>query len=71
MRKLFRGDLAKFHKMGYLPHFHAEYQGDVAVFAIEDDSILDGSLYPAKRKLVEAWMEIHKDIPVTPAIESN
>ncbi|MBU5614453.1 DUF4160 domain-containing protein [Geomonas azotofigens] len=47
--------------MGYLPHLHAEYQGDVAVFAIEDGSILDGSLPPAKRKLVEAWMVIHKD----------
>ncbi|QXE89239.1 DUF4160 domain-containing protein [Geomonas subterranea] len=49
------------YQQHHLPHLHAEYQGDVAVFAIEDGSILDGSLPPAKRKLVEAWMEIHKD----------
>ena len=37
------------------------YQGEVAVFAIEDGSILDGFLPSPKRKLVEAWIEIHKD----------
>jgi hypothetical protein len=26
-----------------LPHIHAEYQGEVAVFAINDGSILDGA----------------------------
>ena len=45
----------------HLPHIHAEYQGEVAVFAIEDGNILDGSLPTPKRKLVEAWMEIHRD----------
>ena len=39
--------------------WEAEYQ--VAVFTIEDGSILDGSLPNSKRKLVEAWIEIHRD----------
>jgi hypothetical protein len=45
----------------HLPHIHAEFQGEVAVFAIQDGSILDGSLSAPKRKLVEAWIEIHRD----------
>ncbi len=49
------------NKQHNLPHIHAEYQGEVAVFAIMDGSILDGSLPNPKRKLVEAWIEIHRD----------
>ena len=45
----------------HAPHIHAEYQGEVAVFAIEDGGVLDGGLPPPKRKLVEAWIEIHRD----------
>jgi hypothetical protein len=45
----------------HLPHIHADYQGEVAVFAIADGAILDGSLPNSKRKLVEAWIEIHRD----------
>ncbi len=49
------------NKQHNLPHIHAEYQGEVAVFAIMDGIILDGSLPNPKRKLVEAWIEIHRD----------
>ena len=49
------------NKQHNLPHIHAEYQGEIAVFAIEDGTILDGSLPTSKRKLVEAWIEIHRD----------
>jgi len=38
-----------------------EFQDEVAVFAIQDGSVLDGSLPTPKRKLVEAWIEIHRD----------
>lgn len=51
----------KDNQQHHLPHIHAEFQGDVAVFAIADGSILDGGIPPAKRKLVEAWIEIHRD----------
>lgn len=45
----------------HLPHIHAEFQSDVAVFNIADGSILEGSLPSPKRKLVEAWIEIHRE----------
>jgi hypothetical protein len=44
-----------------LPHIHAEYQGDVAVFSIPDGELLAGSIPPNKRKLVVAWIEIHRE----------
>jgi len=44
-----------------LPHVHAEYQGEVGVYSIDDGSLLSGSLPANKNKLVVAWIEIHKD----------
>jgi hypothetical protein len=44
-----------------LPHIHAEYQGDIAVFSIETGDILAGSMQKSKIKLIEAWIEIHRD----------
>ena len=49
------------NKQHHTPHVHAEYQGDIAVFAISDGSVLEGSLPLSKRKLVDAWIEIHRD----------
>ncbi len=43
------------------PHFHAEYSGHKAVFSIPDGAVLAGSLPSNKRKLVEAWIEIHRE----------
>jgi hypothetical protein len=45
----------------HLPHIHAEYQGDIAVFAIETGVLLAGSIQKSKIKLVDAWIEIHRD----------
>ncbi len=42
----------------HLPHIHADYQGDVAVYSIEDGDVLAGSLPSKKHKLVVAWIEI-------------
>jgi len=44
-----------------LPHVHAEYQGEYAVFSIETGEVLAGSIPRAKAKLVDAWIEIHRD----------
>ena len=44
-----------------LPHIHAEYQGEVAVYSILDGVLLAGSIPIQKEKLVLAWIEIHKD----------
>jgi hypothetical protein len=43
------------------PHFHAYYQNHSAVFAIDTIECLGGSLPTAQRRLVEAWVEIHRD----------
>ena len=48
-------------KQHHLPHIHVEYQGDIVVLDIESGSILSGSIPAAKKKLVDAWMEIHHD----------
>ena len=44
-----------------VPHIHAEYQGQVAVYTIPDGSVLAGELPPNKHKLVVAWIEIHQE----------
>ena len=43
------------------PHIHAEYGEHEATIAIEDGSVLGGNLPPAKMKLVQAWIEIHRE----------
>ena len=55
--RMFFMDTDKHH----LPHIHAEYQGEIAVYSIPDGELLAGSISPKKAKLVVAWIEIHKD----------
>ena len=43
------------------PHFHAEYNGDMALIDIINGSVLQGWLSKRQLKLVLAWSEIHKD----------
>ncbi|MCX7014806.1 MAG: DUF4160 domain-containing protein [Candidatus Sumerlaeota bacterium] len=43
------------------PHIHVKYQGQEAIVSIVDGKVLGGSLPPPKRKLVAAWIEIHKE----------
>ena len=43
------------------PHIHAEYGEHEASIAIDDGSILSGSLPSSKLKLVQAWIEIHRE----------
>ncbi|CAK8719310.1 MAG: protein of unknown function (DUF4160) [Candidatus Electronema aureum] len=52
--RMFFRDVEKHH----MPHIHAEYQGQVAVYSIPDGTLL----VPAgKHKLVIAWIEIHQE----------
>ncbi len=44
-----------------LPHIHAEYQGQSAVYSIPEGKLLAGSLPLKKEKLVIAWIEIHQE----------
>ena len=45
----------------HVPHFHAYYQDDVAVFSLEPIELIAGSLPRRQRRLVEAWAELHED----------
>lgn len=45
----------------HLPHIHVRYQGEEAAILIEDGLILEGHLPPKQLKMVQAWIEIHKD----------
>ena len=43
------------------PHIHAKYQGQEVLVAIPDGEVLDGSIPNSKMKLLQAWIELHKD----------
>jgi hypothetical protein len=43
------------------PHIHVQYSGDEAVISIPDGEIIEGSIRTNKMKLVQAWIEIHRD----------
>ncbi len=43
------------------PHFHAYYQNQSAVYAIDSIKLISGSLPIRQRRLVEAWAELHQD----------
>ena len=43
-----------------LPHIHAEYSGEEVVLAL-DGTVLEGAFPPNKMKLLQAWVEIHRD----------
>jgi hypothetical protein len=45
----------------HLPHIHAMYAGDEAVFGIESGELLDGKLPRRQARMVQAWIEIHRD----------
>lgn len=42
------------------PHLHAEYQDNEVVVAL-DGEVLEGAIPKNKMKLLEAWMEIHRE----------
>jgi hypothetical protein len=44
-----------------LPHIHAKYQGYDASFSIQDGSVLSGEIPVSKTRLVQAWIEIHRE----------
>jgi hypothetical protein len=44
-----------------LPHIHAKYQDFDASFSIVDGAFLSGDLPSGKTRLVQAWIEIHRE----------
>jgi len=55
--RMFFYDIEKNH----LPHIHADFQGQVAIYSIPDGDLIAGSIPGDKHKLVVAWLEIHKE----------
>jgi hypothetical protein len=43
------------------PHIHVRYQEAEVIVAIPDGEVLEGSIPSNKMKLLQAWIEIHKD----------
>jgi hypothetical protein len=44
-----------------LPHIHVRYAGQKASIAIEDGRVLAGDIPAKQLKMVQAWIEIHKE----------
>ncbi len=49
------------NRQHHLPHVHAHYAGDEAVFAIESGDVIDGVLPRRQTRLVQAWIELRRD----------
>jgi Domain of unknown function (DUF4160) len=49
------------NRQHHLPHIHVRYQEHEAVIDIAHGIVLEGNLPSNKMKLVEAWLEIHKE----------
>lgn len=45
----------------HLPHFHAYYQDEAAVYGLDPIERLSGSLPLRQQRLVEAWAELHRE----------
>lgn len=45
----------------HLPHVHVRYQENSAAIAIEDGVLLDGHIPAKQLKMVQVWIDIHKD----------
>ena len=42
------------------PHFHARYAGDEVLIAIEDLSVLEGTVSPRALGLIMEWARLHQ-----------
>ena len=48
-------------KQHHLPHIHVEYYGMEAVISIPNGDIIVGEISTNKMKLLQAWIEIHRE----------
>jgi desulfoferrodoxin (superoxide reductase-like protein) len=49
------------NKQHHVPHIHVKYQEHEVVVTIPEGEVLEGSIPRAKMKLLQAWVELHKD----------
>ena len=45
----------------HLPHIHVRYQEQEAALSIADGEVLGGELKPNDLRLVQAWIETHRE----------
>ena len=43
-----------------MPHFHAKYEGQLAVFGIKGCKLLAGKLPPRATRFIKEWARIHE-----------
>ena len=56
---------AEFGAPHQLPHFHAYYQENVAIYRLSPVELLSGGLPKRQQRLVEAWAELHEQELIT------
>lgn len=44
-----------------MPHFHAYYGDEVAIYALSPVELIAGSLPRRQQRFVEAWAELHEE----------
>ena len=49
------------NKQHHAPHIHVKYQEHEAVVSVPDGELLEGAIPKPKMKLLQAWIELHKD----------
>lgn len=49
------------NKQHHVPHIHAKFQGHEVVVAIPEGEVLAGDFPKSKMKLLQAWIELHRD----------
>jgi len=54
--RMYREVSGKHHE----PHIHVEFSGEQAAISLSGET-LEGSIPNSKMKLVQAWMEIHRE----------
>ena len=54
--RMYMEPLAPHHR----PHFHAYYQENVGVYAVDTIELIAGQLPRRQHRLVEAWAELHQ-----------
>lgn len=50
-----------YNDIHHSPHIHVRYQGKKASISISDGSVLAGDFPPRQLRMVQVWVDIHKD----------
>jgi len=51
----------KDNRQHHLPHIHVRYQDMEVIVSLPDGKVLDGQIPESRMKLLQAWIELHRD----------